>query len=76
MGAIFVLLIMGAALLVVVALVRGLTAFSQMRPEDRGEDGIPKSLTLQNRMMFSRVKWQAIAIILVAALLAFGAAGS
>jgi hypothetical protein len=60
----------------VVALVRGLTAFSQMRADEVGEDGVPVSLTAQNRMMFARVKWQAIAIILVAALLAFGAAGS
>jgi hypothetical protein len=33
------------------------------------EDGIPKSLALQNKMMFSRINWQAIAILIVILLL-------
>jgi uncharacterized membrane protein YidH (DUF202 family) len=39
------------------ALLRGLTAFSQEQTTE--------SRTKQTQMMFSRVKWQAIAVILV-----------
>jgi Hypoxia induced protein conserved region len=54
---------------VVVAVVRGLHAFANMKPEDVGEDGVPKSLAVQNKMMFARVKWQAIAVVLIAIIL-------
>jgi Hypoxia induced protein conserved region len=64
-----VLLLMLAMGAVVVAVVRGLYAFANLRPEEVGEDGIPKSLAMQNRMMFARVKWQAIAVILLAIIL-------
>ena len=74
MGAILVIGIIIAAGLVLLALVRGLGAFANMRPEDRDVDGTPKSANLQNRMMFARVKWQAIAIVLVALLLIFSQA--
>ncbi len=69
MGAILVIGIIIAACLVVLALVRGLASFANMKPEDVDENGTPKSANLQNKMMFARVKWQAIAILLVALLL-------
>ncbi len=55
-----IILAMGA---VVYAVIRGLHAFANMQPDDVDENGIPKSLTRQNKMMFSRVKWQAIAVV-------------
>jgi membrane-associated PAP2 superfamily phosphatase len=54
---------------VVFAVIRGLHAFANMQPDDVGEDGVPKSLAMQNKMMFSRVKWQAIAVAIIAILL-------
>ncbi len=63
MNVLFIILIIFAMGAVVFAVVRGLHAFADMQPADLDEDGIPKSLARQNKMMFSRVKWQAIAII-------------
>jgi Na+(H+)/acetate symporter ActP len=57
MNALIILLIIAAAGAVVFAVVRGLHAFANMQPNDLDENGIPKSLALQNKMMFSRVKW-------------------
>ena len=74
MGAILVIGIIIAACLVVVALVRGLSSFANMKPEEVDENGVPRSAGLQNKMMFARVKWQAIAIVLVALLLIFSQA--
>jgi Hypoxia induced protein conserved region len=68
----FIIVAMGA---VVFAVVRGLHAFANMQPADVDENGIPKSLLVQNKAMFSRVKWQAIAVILVALLLMMSQAG-
>lgn len=61
--------------LVVFALVRGLHAFAHMRPAELDENGIPKSAAVQNKMMFARVKWQAITILLIAILLVLSQAG-
>ena len=64
-----ILLIVAAAGAVVYALVRGLIAFANMEPEDVDSDGITASHKKQNEMMFARVKYQAIAIVLVVVLL-------
>lgn len=64
-----VILIVIAAGAVVFALVRGLHAFANMKPTEVDENGIPKSLNQQNKMMFARVKWQAITIVLIVVLL-------
>lgn len=61
---------------VVFAVVRGLVAFANMKPADVDENGVPKSLHMQNKMMFARVKWQAIAVVLVVILLLGKAATS
>lgn len=71
----FVVLIVIAAGGVVFALVRGLHAFANMRPAEVDENGIPKALHVQNKMMFTRVKWQAITILLIVILLLFFKAG-
>ena len=75
MTALLVLLVIASLGAVVFALVKGLHAFANMRPHEVDENGVPKSLTLQNKMMFARVKWQAIAILLIAVLLVVSQAG-
>lgn len=69
MSYILILLIVLAAGAVVFALVRGLIAFVNMEPDDVDADGITASHKRQNEMMFARVKYQAIAVALVALLL-------
>ncbi|CAN1553577.1 Hypoxia induced protein, domain containing protein [Sphingomonadaceae bacterium] len=59
--------------LVVWAVVRGLHAFANMDPNDVDENGVPRALARQNQMMFARVKWQAIAIAIVAIIVVGGA---
>ena len=65
MDKLLILLLLVAMGFVVFAVVRGLRAFANMQPNEIDENGVPKSLVIQNKMMFSRVKWQAIAILLV-----------
>ena len=65
MDKLLILLLLVAMGFVVFAVVRGLRAFANMQPNEVDENGVPKSLVIQNKMMFSRVKWQAIAILLV-----------
>tara|TARA_R110000772_G_scaffold31456_4_gene77639 strand:+ start:187 stop:417 length:231 start_codon:yes stop_codon:yes gene_type:complete len=69
MSYILILLILLAAGAVVFALFRGLIAFANMEPEDVDADGVTASHKKQNQMMFARVKYQAIAVVLVALLL-------
>ncbi|MEQ1539601.1 MAG: hypothetical protein ABL928_11800 [Sphingorhabdus sp.] len=69
MNALLIILLLVAMGFVVFAVVRGLRAFANMQPNDLDENGVPKSLVIQNKMMFSRVKWQAIAILVVVILL-------
>ena len=69
MTILLILLLIIAMGFVVFAVARGLHAFANMKPDELGEDGIPKSLTLQNKAMFSRIKWQAAAVGLVVILL-------
>ena len=76
MTIITMILIAVAALAAVVALIRGLIAFANMNPQKLGEDGIIQSHKKQNQMMFARIKYQAIAVILIALLLFFAGAQS
>jgi hypothetical protein len=69
MNTLLIIVLIAAMGLVVFAVVKGLHAFANMQPNDVDENGVPKSLVIQNKMMFSRVKWQAIAILLVIILL-------
>jgi hypothetical protein len=64
-----ILMLIAAMGLVVWAVIRGLHSFANMNGNDVDENGVPKALREQNNMMFARVKWQAIAIILVVILL-------
>lgn len=69
MSYVLIILILIAAGAVVYALARGLIAFANMKPDDVDADGVTASHKKQNQMMFARVKYQAIAIVLVALLI-------
>ena len=69
MNIFLIILLIVAMGFVVLAVARGLHAFANMKPNELDENGVPKSLVLQNKMMFSRVKWQAIAVLLIVILL-------
>lgn len=60
-------------IMVVVSLVRGVVAFMKSTKIDletgRGENATEMQL-LQNKMMFARIKYQALAVLVVAVLLA------
>ncbi|MDF8333108.1 HIG1 domain-containing protein [Novosphingobium cyanobacteriorum] len=64
------LIFMGLA---VYSLVRGIVAFLKTTREglERGDEGIKEMQLLQNRMMWNRVKFQGLAVLVVAVLLAF-----
>ena len=68
-----VLVIIGLAIMVVVSLVRGIVAFLKTSKDDLATPGggaTPMQLQ-QNKMMFARIKYQALAIIVVAVLMLF-----
>ncbi len=69
MGPVLIILLIVAMGAVVFAVIKGLHAFANLEPDKVDENGVPLSLKVQNKAMFARVKWQAIAIALVAALL-------
>ncbi len=73
MNTFLVIVIVVFAVLVVVSLVRGIVAFLQSTrldlesPDDAARAG--RMQLQQNRMMFARIKYQALAIVVVAVLL-------
>ena len=60
--------------LVVWSLARGIGAFLHTTRAglEQGDEGLREMQDLQNRMMFNRVKYQGLAIVVVAILLAIG----
>jgi predicted RND superfamily exporter protein len=69
------ILIAGLMAMVVFSLVRGIIAFlhsSKLDLEREPGSGATEMQLLQNKMMFARIKWQALAVVVVALLLAFG----
>ncbi|MBY6015465.1 HIG1 domain-containing protein [Qipengyuania gaetbuli] len=73
MNTFFVILLIAAMVMVVVSLVRGVVAFLQSTKIDleSGEQVDATEMQLkQNRAMMARVKWQAVAIIIIAIMLA------
>jgi len=60
--------------LVVWSLVRGIAAFMQTTRAglEGGDEALLKMQTLQNKMMFNRIKYQGLAIVVVAILMAIG----
>jgi hypothetical protein len=59
------------AIMVVVSLVRGIVAFMQSTKLDLESDGdrATEMQLKQNKMMFARIKYQALAVVVVAILL-------
>jgi NADH:ubiquinone oxidoreductase subunit 3 (subunit A) len=71
MNTFLVLLIVAAAIATVVMLIRGIVAFLQTTKEELNstESGPSASSLKQNKMMFARIGFQAVAVLLVALLL-------
>ena len=73
MNTLLVIVIVVLAIMVVVSLVRGIVAFMQSTKLDleSGGERIHEMQLRQNKMMFARIKYQALAIVVVAVLLMF-----
>ena len=73
MNTLLVIVIVVLAIMVVVSLVRGIVAFLQSTKLDLESDGdrVTEMQLRQNKMMFARIKYQALAIVVVALLLMF-----
>jgi hypothetical protein len=74
MKIIVVLVLVGLMIMVVVSLVRGIVAFLKSTKLDleREEGSGPSEMQLvQNRMMFNRIKYQGLAVLVVALILMF-----
>jgi hypothetical protein len=71
MNTLLVIVIVVLAIMVVVSLVRGIIAFMQSTKLDleSGGERVHEMQLRQNRMMFARIKYQALAIVVVAVLL-------
>jgi len=71
MNTILWLIIIGLMVMVVVSLVRGIIAFLAASKQDieSGSDRIHELQLQQNKMMFSRIKYQALAIVALAVLI-------
>jgi len=71
MNTFFVILIVVLAVMVVVSLVRGVIAFLQSAKLDleQGGERATEMQLRQNKMMFARIKYQAMAVLAVAVLM-------
>ncbi len=72
MNTVLFIILIGLMIMVVVSLVRGIIAFLQTTRQDidAGGDGNVRDLQLmQNKMMFARIKYQGLAVAVVAILL-------
>lgn len=74
MQIILIIAIAVAAALVLFALVRGLVLFSQSH-RDGDDAALMANYANQNKMMFSRVKWQAVTVLLLVVIGMVAAAG-
>lgn len=73
MNTVLVIVIIALVVMVIISLVRGIVAFMRSTRDDLNTPGTgatPMQLQ-QNKMMFNRIKYQALAIIVVAVLLLF-----
>jgi hypothetical protein len=71
MNTFLVVLLILAMIWVVISLVRGIVAFMQSTKLDleSGDERVKEMQLRQNKMMFARIKYQAIAIVVVTVLL-------
>jgi hypothetical protein len=76
MNTVLAILLVAAMIFVVVSLVRGVVAFLQSHRADidAGGERQKEMQLLQNRMMMNRIKFQALAILVVIVLLAVAGA--
>lgn len=73
MNTFLIIVLIGLVIMVVVSLVRGIIAFLNSAKEDLERDprtGATEMQLRQNKMMFARIKYQALAIAVVAILMA------
>lgn len=72
MNTFLVILLLIFAIMALVSLVRGIVAFLQTTKIDleSGGENSKHLMEMQNKAMFSRIKYQALAIVVVAVLLA------
>ncbi|MBL4859097.1 hypothetical protein [Qipengyuania huizhouensis] len=73
MNTVLVIVLLLAMIMVVISLVRGVVAFLQSTKIDlqSGEQVDATQMQLkQNKAMMARVKWQAVAIVIIAVILA------
>lgn len=79
MNTFLVILLLGAMVMVLVSLVRGIIAFLKSTKIDlqSGEQADATEMQLkQNRAMMARVKWQALAIVIIVVILAVSGSGN
>ena len=79
MNTFLVILLLGAMVMVLVSLVRGIIAFLKSTKIDleSGEQVDATEMQLkQNRAMMARVKWQALAIVIIVVMLAVSGSGN
>ncbi|MET0587259.1 MAG: hypothetical protein ABWZ75_01955 [Novosphingobium sp.] len=72
MNTFLIIVLIGLVVMVVVSLVRGIIAFLNSAKEDLERDpraGATEMQLRQNKMMFARIKYQALAIAVVAILM-------
>ncbi|ANU06566.1 HIG1 domain-containing protein [Paraurantiacibacter namhicola] len=72
MQTVLIIVLVFLMVMVVVALVRGIVAFLQSTKMDleEGDERMHANQTKQNQAMFARIKYQALAIVVVAIILA------
>ena len=73
MNTFLIIVLVILCLLVVYSLIRGIVAFMKTTKIDleTGEgETVPEMQTMQNKMMFNRIKYQAMAVAVVAVMLA------
>ncbi|NMW32859.1 hypothetical protein HKD42_12380 [Altererythrobacter sp. RZ02] len=78
MQTLFIIVLVGLCVMVLISLVRGIVAFMQSTKIDleTGESQDATEMQMkQNKAMFARIKYQALAIIVVGIILAISRAG-
>jgi hypothetical protein len=75
MNIFLIILLVGLCIMVIVSLVRGIVAFlktTKVDLENGASDNLIEMQTMQNKMMFNRIKYQGLAVLVVAIILALG----
>lgn len=78
MSTLFIIVLIGLCIMVLVSLIRGIVAFMQSTKIDleTGESQDATEMQLkQNKAMFARIKYQALAIVVVGIMLVIARAG-